>query len=88
MKADRSETTKLLKTARGQIDGILKMIDEDKYCVDISHQLLACVAMLRKANREILRAHMACCVKEAFDSGTREDAAKKIDELIELTAKL
>ena len=88
MKADRNETTKLLKTARGQIDGILKMIDEDKYCVDISHQLLACVAMLKKANRGILKSHMAHCVKEAFESGTREDAAKKIDELIELTGKL
>lgn len=88
MKADKNATAKLLKTARGQIDGILRMIDEDKYCTDVSHQLLACVAMLRKANGEILKAHMTHCVKEAFESGTREDAAKKIDELIELIAKM
>lgn len=48
----------LLKTARGQIDGILNMIEEDRYCIDISHQLMATMAILNKANKEVLSAHL------------------------------
>jgi DNA-binding FrmR family transcriptional regulator len=58
MKADRDKTLRLLKTARGQLDGIVGMIEDDRYCVDISNQLLATIAILRKANAGILRAHL------------------------------
>ena len=58
MKADHAQVARLLKTARGQIDGILKMVEEDRYCIDISNQLMATDAILRKANREVLRAHL------------------------------
>lgn len=85
MKADQKQIVRLLKTARGQIDGILKMVEEDRYCVDISNQILATDAILRKANKEILRAHMKFCVKDAFQTG-QED--KKIDELIDIIDKL
>ena len=85
MKADQKQIVRLLKTARGQIDGILKMVEEDRYCVDISNQILATDAILRKANKEILRAHMKCCVKDAFQTG-QED--RKIDELIDIIDKL
>ena len=53
MKADQKQMTRLLKTARGQIDGILKMIEEDRYCLDISHQIMAADAILRRANKEL-----------------------------------
>ena len=81
MKADQKQMIRLLKTARGQIDGILKMVEEDRYCVDISNQIMATDAILRKANKEILRAHMKCCVKDALEKG-QEDT--KIDELIDM----
>ena len=45
MKANRKEVERLLKTARGQIDGVLKMIEEDRYCIDISNQLMASQAV-------------------------------------------
>ena len=48
MKADKSQVTRLLKTARGQIDGILKMIEEDRYCVDVSNQIMATQAILKR----------------------------------------
>ena len=51
MKADKKLVMKYLKTARGQIEGIMKMVDEDKYCVDISHQLLAVEAIINKTNK-------------------------------------
>ncbi|NCC80576.1 MAG: transcriptional regulator, partial [Clostridia bacterium] len=41
MQADKDRITKLLKTARGQMDGLLKMVEEDRYCVDISNQIMA-----------------------------------------------
>ena len=72
MKADHTQVTRLLKTARGQIDGILKMIDEDRYCLDVSHQLMATQSILKKANRMVLKAHMDCCVREAVESGDPE----------------
>lgn len=52
MTADNSKITRLLKTARGQIDGILKMIDENRYCIDVSNQIMACQAILSKVNKE------------------------------------
>ena len=85
MKADEKQIVRLLKTARGQMDGILKMVEEDRYCVDISNQIMATDAILRKANKEILRAHMKCCVKDALETG-QED--KKIDELIDMIDKI
>ncbi len=78
MKADKTQVSRLLKTARGQLDGILKMVEEDRYCIDISNQLLAAVSMLNRANREVLKAHLAGCVREAVETG---DAQAKIDEI-------
>ena len=85
MKADKDKVCRLLKTARGQIDGILKMIEQDRYCIDISNQVSATEAILRKANREILTAHMKSCVKEAFEKGNEDE---KINELVELIEKM
>ena len=85
MLADKQTVSRLLKTARGQIDGILKMIEEDRYCIDISNQLLATESILRKANKEVLHAHMSHCVKNAFESG---DSEQKINEIIKIMDKL
>ena len=51
MKADKATVLRLVKTARGQLDGLLKMLDEDRYCMDISNQIMATEAILRRANR-------------------------------------
>lgn len=85
MRADQAQVSRLLKTARGQIEGILRMVEEDRYCMDISDQLMATQAILSRVNREILRAHMKGCVKEAFSSGNAE---QKMDELVSLVDKL
>ena len=83
MKADHTQVTRLLKTARGQIDGILKMVEEDRYCVDVSNQLLATQSILKKANRMVLKAHMECCVRQAVESGDPEEKLKELLILIE-----
>lgn len=83
--ADKKAATRLIKTARGQLDGILKMIEEDRYCIDIANQLQATTSILRKVNKEILSAHMKNCVAEAFESGNTD---AKINELVGLMDKL
>lgn len=85
MMADQAHITKLLKTARGQIDGILKMVDDNRYCIDISHQLMATEAMLNKINKEILTAHLKHCVSNAQ---TQEERDEKIDELVSMLGKI
>lgn len=66
MRADRDSVRRKLKIARGQLDGILQMIDDDRYCVDISNQLLATQSLLKSANQQIMRAHIEGCVREAL----------------------
>lgn len=85
MRADKSQVTRLLKTARGQIDGILKMIDEDRYCIDISNQMMATQAILKRANKEIIGAHMKHCVHDAIENN---DSNKKIEEMINVIDQL
>lgn len=85
MKADKKKVEILIKTAKGQLEGVLKMIEDDRYCIDISNQIMAANAVLNKANREILAAHMKNCVLEAEKS---DDGEEKIDELIKVINKL
>lgn len=85
MKADKVQVTRLLKTARGQIEGILKMVEDDRYCVDIANQILATESILHKVSRDVLRAHMQCCVKEAIEEGNGDE---KINEILTLVDKI
>lgn len=84
MRADHAQISRLLKTARGQIDGILRMIEEDRYCMEISTQINASAAILKTANRAVLKAHIAGCMQEAFNSGSEKERGKKIEELLSL----
>lgn len=85
MRADHAAVSRLLKTARGQIDGILTMIETDRYCIDVSNQIMATQSILNKANKEILKAHIACCVRDAFVSG---EADAKMEEILAIVEKL
>ena len=83
--ADQKTVLRLLKTARGQMDGIIKMVEEDQYCIDISTQVMAAEAMLNRANKEILTAHLKHCVNTAQ---TQEEREQKIDELVDMLGKI
>jgi DNA-binding FrmR family transcriptional regulator len=85
MQADADKINRLLKTARGQIDGILKMIENDRYCIDIANQILAVQSLLGRANTEILKAHMQKCVRQAVQEGRD---AEKIDEILLILEKM
>ncbi len=86
MQGDKRTATRLLKTARGQIDGILNMIEEDRYCLDISQQVMAVQSILAKVNREILTAHLTHCIQNAQTPQEREEKSKEmvavLDKLI------
>jgi CsoR family transcriptional regulator, copper-sensing transcriptional repressor len=73
-----------LKTARGQIDGITRMVEEDRYCIDVSNQISAAIALLKKANLIILKQHMNTCVKDAAKS---KNGSEKIDEITKILEK-
>ena len=88
MRANREAVARLLKTARGQIDGILNRVENDRYCVDISNQIMATQSILTKANREILKAHIGGCVQEAFDSGDETLREERMQEILTLLDKL
>ncbi|TFZ39138.1 metal-sensing transcriptional repressor [Soehngenia longivitae] len=86
MNAEKEIALRKLKTARGQIDGIIKMIESDRYCVDISTQILSTIALLKKANIDVLNVHIRTCVATAILEG--EDKGKeKIDEVINIIDK-
>ncbi len=88
MRADADAVSRLLKTARGQIDGVVKMVEDDRYCMDVYNQILAAQAILTKASKLVLRAHIEGCVANSFESGDPDDAKKSIDELMGVIDKL
>ena len=85
MRADVKRVSRLVKMARGQTDAALDMIDSDRYCMDISNQIMATGSVLARANKEVLRGHMESCVRQAFETGSADE---KIEELLVLLDKL
>lgn len=85
MNKEQEQAMQSLKTSKGQIEGIIKMMDEGRYCIDVSNQIIAVQSLLKKANMLILKQHLNHCVKDAFMNNTGED---KVDEIIDLLAKL
>ena len=88
MQADTEKTLRLLRTARGQIDGIIRMVESDRYCIDISTQLMATQSMIARINADVLKAHLEHCVAGAMESGTAEEKARKLDEIERVIDKL
>lgn len=85
MNDERKKALQSLKTSKGQIEGIIKMIEDGRYCMDISNQIVAAQSLLRKANMLILKQHLNHCVKDALINNAGEE---KVDEIIDLLSKL
>ncbi len=88
MHADKTKTLRLLKTVKGQIEGLIKMVNEDRYCIDISNQILASQSILKKINLDILRGHFTHCVKNTLKNGTNADINESMNEVVEVLDKL
>ena len=80
-------TINRLNRISGQVRGIAQMVEDDRYCIDILHQLQAVKSALAKVETQILKDHAACCVAEAIASGDEADQREKFEELIDLFAK-
>lgn len=71
-----------LKIARGQVDGIIKMLEEDRYCIDVSRQIMAAISILKKVNAEILHDHMKGCVRKAILEDGGDESLEEVFEII------
>ncbi|HEX5279724.1 MAG TPA: metal-sensitive transcriptional regulator [Micropepsaceae bacterium] len=78
---------KRLSRIEGQVRGLARMVDEDRYCIDIVTQISAVRAALRRAEEEILRDHVAHCVEGAIASGNPAEQRRKIAELMEVVTR-
>ena len=76
-----------LRRVEGQVRGISQMVEDDRYCIDILHQLQAVKSALARAEDEILKNHASHCVAEAIASGDADEKRQKFGELIDLFAK-
>lgn len=78
----KSSCGKRLSRIEGQVRGLAKMVEEDRYCIDIVTQIAAVRAALRRVEEEILRDHVAHCVEHAITSGDQTEQRRKIEELM------
>lgn len=81
---ERQAIARRFRRIEGQVRGLGRMLEEDRYCIDILHQIQAVKAALKKAETELLRAHANDCVDEALRSGSIRQRRDKIVELVDL----
>lgn len=84
---DRDALVKRLHRIEGQVRGIERMVEDDRYCIDVVTQISAVRAALRKVEEELLRAHVAHCVDHAIASGDKADQRAKVAELMDVVAR-
>jgi CsoR family transcriptional regulator, copper-sensing transcriptional repressor len=71
----------------GQVRGLSRMVEGDRYCIDVVTQIAAARAALRRVEEEVLRDHVAHCVEHAIESGDAKEQRRKISELIEVLGR-
>jgi CsoR family transcriptional regulator, copper-sensing transcriptional repressor len=86
-KNSKTATLKRLSRIEGQVRGLARMVDEDRYCIDIVTQIGAVRAALRRVEEEILREHVAHCVEHAITSGDKADQRRKVAELMDVMGR-
>ena len=79
---------KRLNRIEGQVRGLARMVEEDRYCIDIVTQISAVRAALRRAEEEILRDHVGHCVEHAIASGNRAEQRRKVAELMDVLQRV
>ena len=78
---------KRLNRIEGQVRGLTRMVEDDRYCIDIVTQISAVRAALRRTEEEILRDHVAHCVEHAIAAGDKADQRRKVAELMEVIGR-
>jgi DNA-binding FrmR family transcriptional regulator len=83
----KDSALKRLERIEGQVRGLIRMVDEDRYCIDIVTQISAARAALRKVEEEVLQDHVAHCVEHAISSGNKAEQRRKVAELMEVFSR-
>jgi DNA-binding FrmR family transcriptional regulator len=86
-KEAKASVQKRLSKIEGQVRGLARMVEEDRYCIDIVTQIAAVRAALRGVEEEILRDHVSHCVEHAIASGNKTDQRRKVAELIDVLSR-
>ncbi|MBY0508653.1 MAG: metal-sensitive transcriptional regulator [Rhodospirillaceae bacterium] len=76
-----------LKRVEGQVRGLTRMVEEDRYCVDVITQIAAVRAALQRVEEEMLRDHIGHCVEHAITSGNQAEQRHKITELVDMLGR-
>ncbi len=85
--ATKTSVMKRLNRVEGQVRGLSRMVEDDRYCIDIVTQIAAVRAALRKIEEAVLTDHVAHCVEQAIRSGDPDDQRRKIAELMEVLGR-
>lgn len=83
----KREVLNRLKRIEGQVQGIRRMVAEQKYCVDILLQVSAVQGALEQVSKRLLGQHIESCVSDAFMSGNDRERERKIEELLEVFSR-
>jgi DNA-binding FrmR family transcriptional regulator len=83
----KSSVLRRLRRIEGQIRGLARMVEEDRYCIDVVTQISAVDAALRAVEEEILRDHVANCVENAIASGNKVEQRRKVAELMDVLSR-
>jgi DNA-binding FrmR family transcriptional regulator len=83
----KSSCLKRLGRIEGQVRGLARMVEDDRYCIDIVTQISAVRAALRRLEEEILRDHVAHCVEHAIAAGSKADQRQKVAELMDVIGR-
>jgi CsoR family transcriptional regulator, copper-sensing transcriptional repressor len=86
--ATKAEVTKRLRRIEGQVGGLLRMVEHDRYCVDVLTQIDAVRAALHKVEEKILHDHVSHCVADAFAAGDATEQRHKVEELIKTIERM
>ncbi len=76
-----------LRRVEGQIQGVQRMVDEDKYCVDIMLQISAIQGALEQVSKILMTRHIESCVLDSVKAGTERERSRKIEELIDVCSR-
>lgn len=86
-KHSKPSCLKRLSRIEGQVRGLARMVEEDRYCIDIVTQISAVRAALRRVEEEVLRDHITHCVEHAIASGNAADQRRKVAELMDVLGR-
>jgi len=86
--ATRKPLLDRLRRIEGQVGGLLRMVEEDRYCIDVLTQIQAVRAALHKVEEQILRDHVSHCVAHAFSSGDAGEQRQKVEELVDTIGRM